>query len=79
MLKRPKLDSTPLPNPFPEPGAQYITCSPGQWDAMLKGAYESGWTLLEIEEVKGEEKAVRAWKKHNDQSLATAGAGHPKP
>ncbi len=65
MLKRPKLDSTPLPNPFPEPGAQYITCSPGQWDAMLKGAYESGWTLLEIEEVKGEEKAVRAWKKHN--------------
>ena len=39
---------------------------------MLKGAYESGWTLLEIEEVKGEEKAVRAWKKHNVSDQATA-------
>lgn len=67
MLHRPKLDPTPLPKVFPEPGGQYITCSPGQWDVLLKGAYESGWTLLEIEEVNGEERAVRAWKKHNDK------------
>ena len=42
---------------------QFITCSPGQWDTLLNAAYESGWMLLEIEEVNGEEKAVRAWKK----------------
>ena len=61
--KRPALVPHPIPNPFPQPGMQFITCSPGQWDTLLNAAYESGWMLLEIEEVNGEEKAVRAWKK----------------
>ena len=41
----------------------FFTCSPGQWDALLNAAYEGGHLLLEIEEVNGEEKVVRAWKK----------------
>ena len=40
-----------------------MTCSPGQWDGLLKSAYESGWILLEIEEIDGREEVVRAWKK----------------
>ena len=32
---------------------------------MLKAAYEEGYLLLEIEEVNGEEKAVRAYRRNN--------------
>lgn len=52
----------PLPKIFAEPGEPYITCLPGEWDAMLKLAYTAGWTLLEIEQVNGEQKVIRAWK-----------------
>jgi hypothetical protein len=62
-MKRPELEPTQLPNPFPEPGGLYITMSPGQWDRLLEGAYNQGWTLIEIDEVNGEERAVRAFKK----------------
>lgn len=62
-MKRPPLDSRPLPTLFPEPRMNYMTCSPGQWNHTLQAGYDRGWTLLEIEEVNGEEKAVRAWKK----------------
>lgn len=62
-MKRPTLEAIPLPKTFLEPGEFYITCSPGQWDMKLQAAYDAGWTLLEIEEVRGVEKAVRAWKK----------------
>jgi hypothetical protein len=54
-MKRPKLNQVPLPNPFPIPGEGYITMSPDQWDGLLKASYDSGWTLLEIEEVNGGE------------------------
>lgn len=37
--------------------------SRGQWDKLLELSYDHGWTLLEIEEVDGEEKCVRAFKK----------------
>jgi hypothetical protein len=63
-MKRPKLNQVPLPNPFPIPGERYITMSPDQWDVLLKASYDRGWTLLEIEEVNGEEKCVRAFKKN---------------
>lgn len=62
-MKRPRLDRIPIPCPFPEPGKQYITCSPGQWDKLLKAAYESGWTLLEIKQKDGREIVVKAFKK----------------
>jgi hypothetical protein len=62
-MKRPNLESVPLPNPFPVPGECYITCSPGQWDRVLQEAYNRGWMLLEIEEIDGQEKAVRAFRR----------------
>lgn len=64
-MKRPQLNEVPLPNPFPEPGTAYMTISPGQWDALLEGAYKDGWTLLEIEEVDGQEMPVRAYRANN--------------
>lgn len=62
-MKRPKLNPVPLPNPFPQPGAKCITMSPGQWDGLLQAAYEMHWMLFEVEEVDGEEKIVRAFKR----------------
>lgn len=62
-MKRPRLDSTPIPRPFPKQGEQYITVSPGQWDALIQSSYESGWTLLEIESVNGIERIARAFKR----------------
>jgi len=64
-MKRPKLNQVPLPAFFPVPGQAYITMSPGQWDALLQGAYGANWTLLEIEKVNGQERAVRAFRKPN--------------
>jgi hypothetical protein len=66
MSVRPKLNSIPIPNGL-QPGGLYVTCSPGQWDGLLKASYEKGFTLLEIEVVKGEEKIVRAWKKEESK------------
>jgi hypothetical protein len=63
--KRPLLTSVPLPESF-LPGKCYITCSPGQWDALLAASYERGSMLLEIEEINGEEKAVRAYQKQSN-------------
>ncbi len=68
-MKRPQLTEVPLPNTFPEPGARYMTVSPGQWDALLDEAYKTGWTLLEIEEVDGCEKAVRAYRSNTTGHL----------
>ena len=63
-MTRPKLNEVPIPaNPF-QPGTLTITVSPGQWDNLIKAAYEGGHLLLEIEEVNGEERAVRAYR-HN--------------
>lgn len=62
-MKRPKLNEVPIPtNPF-QPGCVCITISPGQWDALIKTMYDRGHLLLEIEEVNGQEKVVRAYRK----------------
>lgn len=60
---RPKLNEVPVPNPIFERGKVYITVSPGQWDNLIKAFYEAGKTLLEVEEVNGKEKIVRAYRK----------------
>jgi len=60
---RPQLDPTPVPQSLSDPAESYITCSPGQWDPLLKAAYDTGWTLIEMEGEIGKEKPVRAWKK----------------
>jgi len=38
----------------------YITMSPGQWDALLQGAYDHGWILLELDK---NEIPVRAYRR----------------
>lgn len=60
-MTRPQLNEVPIPgNPF-APGTLSITVSPGQWDNLIKAMYEGGHLLLEIEEVNGKEKCVRAY------------------
>lgn len=39
-----------------------MTVSPGQWDPLMKVFYEQGHLLLEVEEVNGEERVVRAYR-----------------
>jgi hypothetical protein len=57
--QRPKLREVALADVLPaRPGRCYITCSPGQWDAWLSGAYAAGWILLELNE---DEEPVRAY------------------
>jgi hypothetical protein len=62
-MNRPSLNQVPLPIQFPEPGKIYCTMSRGQWDALLSVVYKEGGTLIEIEEINGEEKVVRAYRK----------------
>jgi hypothetical protein len=61
-MKRPTLDRIPIPDPFPEPGAIYMTMDLGQWDAVLEGAYNAGATLLEIGTRSGREYVRRAYR-----------------
>jgi hypothetical protein len=42
-----------------EPRARVMTMCEGQWDALLSAAYESGWTLLELD---SEERPLRAYR-----------------
>lgn len=37
-----------------------VTMSIGQWDTLLQGAYDRGWTLLELDD---REKPVRAYRR----------------
>ena len=47
--QRPLLRRIPLSQAIPlRKGHCTITMSVGQWDAMLAGAYQTGWTLLEL-------------------------------
>lgn len=76
-MKRPKLNEVPIPENLFQPGTITITVSPGQWDNLIKAAYDRGHLLLEIEEVNGEERAVRAYRSNN-QSSATASTARPE-
>lgn len=61
-MTRPQLNEIPIPeDPF-KPGTCTITVSPGQWDGLIKAFYEHGHLLLEIDEVNGEERPVRAFR-----------------
>lgn len=56
----PTLNRVPVSDAFPpRAGSQIITMSPGQWDDLLELAYESGWTLLELDEQDWPVKAYR--------------------
>lgn len=61
-MTRPKLNEIPIPADLFKPGTLSITVSPGQWDNLIKAFYEEGHLLLEIEEVNGEERVVRAYR-----------------
>jgi hypothetical protein len=41
-------------------GGLFVTMSPGQWDALLSTAYDTGATLLEIDD---KEQPVRAYQR----------------
>lgn len=41
----------------------FVTMSVGQWDALLQAAYDSGFTLLELDR---REKPIRAYRKEMD-------------
>jgi hypothetical protein len=67
-MKRPTLNEIPIPeNPF-LPGTLTITISPGQWDEMIKQIYERGHLLLEIEEINGCQKVVKAYQHNVDRN-----------
>ena len=57
-MKRPELNEILIPRSLN--GKVVITMSPGQWDYILEGAYETGWVLLEIEN----EQPVRAYQRN---------------
>jgi hypothetical protein len=39
-----------------------VTMSVGQWDMLLQGAYERGWTLLELDD---DEMPVAAYRRQD--------------
>jgi len=58
-MNRPQL--RPVSKPIiGRPGEGFITMSIGQWDGMLKAAYDMGWCLLELDE---NERFVQAYQK----------------
>ena len=66
-MRRPKLNKVPLETALaflrkPGAGQCIITMSVGQWDMLLQGAYEQGWTLLELDR---KERPVAAYKQQD--------------
>lgn len=58
---RPPLQTVPLASVFPpRRGMAYITCSPGQWDGVLRAAYEVGFVLIEVDAA---ERPVQAYQR----------------
>jgi hypothetical protein len=48
---RSKLRRVRLADVLPmRPGLAYCTMSTGQWDGLLRAAYDAGWVLLELDE-----------------------------
>ena len=56
-----------MPENLFAPGQLLITMSPGQWDYLLKAAYDEGATLLEVDIVKGREAFVGAYRKQQNE------------
>jgi hypothetical protein len=46
-------------------GMCYVTCSPGQWDGLLAGAYAAGWTLIEVDD---DERPARAYRRPDSEA-----------
>ncbi len=70
-MRRPDLNKVPLDSALaflhkPGAGRCLVTMSVGQWDMLLQGAYERGWTLLELDR---KERPVAAYRRQ-------AGNGH---
>ena len=64
-MQRPPLNEIPLFEAIaPIVGAATatinITMSTGQWDRLLQAAYDTGWTLVEVDR---EEKPVAAYRR----------------
>jgi hypothetical protein len=63
-MKRPKLNEIPIKEAMAGIlegcGGLYVTMSPGQWDALLDTSYNSGATLLEIDQ---NEQPVKAYQR----------------
>jgi hypothetical protein len=59
-MKRPVLNEIPLEGGtvFFRPGL-FITMSVGQWDGLLEAAYDTGATLLELDDDENPVKAYR--------------------
>lgn len=61
-MNRPILNEVPL-NTTMRPATINITMSPGQWDGLLKAAYDHGAFLIEVDE---NEIPVKAYRKLPD-------------
>lgn len=60
-MNRPYLRQIPLEHALPIKRRQcYVTMSAGQWDTLLRAAYEVGFILLELDD---EERPVAAYQK----------------
>jgi len=59
-MNRPPLHQIPLSAVTLGPGTITITCSPGQWDALLEEAHRQGHTLLELD---ASERPVAAYRR----------------
>jgi len=58
-MKRPQLNEVPLSATM-RPATINITMSVGQWDGLLKAAYDAGHYLIEVDK---NEEPVRAYKR----------------
>ena len=62
-MNRPTLNAVPLPKQWPPENGVYITIDLDSWDERSAAAYKCGVTILEVTELDGEERIVRAWQK----------------
>ena len=62
-MKRPTLNAAPIPRKVPPEDSPFMLITLGDWHKGAETAYERGALLLEIEDLDGEERVVRAWKK----------------
>lgn len=51
-MQRPILKKRPIPDFFDlvKSKSCSVTCSIGQWDALLDAAYKNGWWILELDD-----------------------------
>jgi hypothetical protein len=71
-MRRPTLRQIPIDETLSEltnGKGQVITMSVGQWDAMLYAAYNTGWTLLELDK---DENPVAGYRKGGDNEIRRA-------